>query len=144
MRTKEEIRERVGVMQATDPFGFGTADLRVYLPEELVEGATADEPPTPEQMRTEIAKYLPFAFGKALDHRGLSASRSVQHLRAWLWLGGYDGLLRFAEDEANYPNYGVPILKRVATELGLPVPDDIRDWPDGGPCDPDCAWGCWT
>ena len=64
-----------------------------------------------EVQRALAIDYLAFAFGKALDHRGISASRSVDKLDAWLWLLGLD-VDRYRA--APYENYGVPnVIARI-------------------------------
>jgi hypothetical protein len=98
---------------------FETPDLIAYLPFDaakafLNEGVTASEW---EQSQTDpldaVRDYLPFAWGKANDNRGLSADRSVQHLRAWLWLAGFDVNADFDD---RYEYYGKPCLV-VASEI---------------------------
>lgn len=91
----------------------------------------------------EARTYMPFAIGKALNHRGLSANRSVDHFRAWVWLMGdeaYDSI-----DWDDYGQYGVPILKAVAELVGAPWPTEpeLERMAAGLPCDPEgCYSGC--
>jgi hypothetical protein len=68
--------------------------------------------------------YLPFAWEKANNCRGLSAGRSVDHLKAWLWLAGYD---IDADFDARYEYYGKPILVTASELLGF----DWRKEDDG-------------
>jgi hypothetical protein len=135
-RTHEEIKARFEYMKTIDLLNWATDDLRVYLPEEFAAGYASEALPSPttEEMLEKIRKYLPFAFDKAANHRGLSAERSVHHLANWAWLAGRDDLCAFALDEVNYPYYGIPILKKFAAELGVEVPPAIAAWQDGGPC----------
>lgn len=67
--------------------------------------------------------YLKFAFGKAENHRGLSASRSVDRIGEYLWLLGLD---TDAFEAAEYAQYGVPKLKVAADRLGVPFPESPR------------------
>jgi hypothetical protein len=147
VRTREEIRARLAAVRDLDPFGFALSDFGIYLPEEVAKGIAdkAEEPPEAEEMLKQAREYLPFAFDKAVNHRGLSAMRSVLHLMNWAWLGGRDDLVAFADDDDDYPRYGVPVLIKFATELGVPLPDEIASWPGGGrePCRPGCE-GCNT
>lgn len=132
MRTREQIRERLKGQKGG--FNFAASDLQIYLPEEVIDPKDVKDPPTVEEAQALIVSYLPFAFGKALDHRGLSANRSIQHMQNFAWLAERDDLLAFAEDDENYKNYGVPILKRFAREFGVSLPADIEAWEDGDAC----------
>ncbi len=83
---------------------------------------------------------------KALGHRGISASRTIQKIGAWLWLLNRGDLYeRFLA--TNYPQYGVPMLVLVCKELGLPMPIErdakrIERMARGLPCEPGCENGC--
>lgn len=147
MRTIDEVRAHYNdeARKRGDVFGFGSEVLGVHLPEGWKDGceSNADKHPlTDEFVRSEAVSYLHFAFGKAIDHRGISASRSVQKMREYAWLLGLDDAVAFADDDANYPNYGVPVLKHMAAALGVELPDEIAAWPDGEPCRPGCDEGC--
>ncbi len=96
-------------------------------------------------------QYLEFAIDKIVDHRGNSASRSVEKLAELAWLLGRDDLAS-AIDDADYPMYGAPKVKTFADGLGWPF-TDIFDDPHlrqmltrmaaGLECDPDgCIRGC--
>ena len=126
-RTQDEIVARIqsrprGLLAFDVELLCGYLDLehgRLFLkdPDGTSEddwNATRDDP---AQVLTDAATYLDFAFGKALDHRGISACRSVQKLTEWAWLMGHDDLAeRMARDE-NYPQYGVPALQMFALSL---------------------------
>lgn len=58
--------------------------------------------------------YLPFAWEKANDCRGLSASRSIDHMKAYLWLLGDEELLNYIKN--NYMLYGKNILKKISVK----------------------------
>lgn len=151
-RSQDEIlarfREHQNVL-----FDFEVEVLAGYLDYEhvrthLTEGTTADQwaesQDDPAQARDDAAAYLEFAFGKARDHRGLSAVRSVHKLSAWAWLLGDDDLAAAMRDDDHYPQYGVPALMLFAKRFDLPVPDDpaLQRMAKGEPCTPDCAEGC--
>lgn len=149
MRTTEEILARIAEVEPTDLFGVERSgllqgltmdDAAQFLGTELTEERWAEIAQDPAKS---IADYLPFAIGKALDHRGLSASRSVDHMRGWVWLMGDD---KFdAVDWSNYQNYGVPVLKRCAELVGYDWPADnerLQRMADGLACIPDCEEGC--
>ena len=88
--------------------------------------------------------YMEFAWDKARNHRGLSASRSVTKMQAWLWLLGDSENLAYAEDSSHYPNYGAPILRRICEAYGFPIPDgeELRRMAQGQSCREYCHEGC--
>jgi hypothetical protein len=88
--------------------------------------------------------YMEFAWGKADDHRGLSAMRSVEKFKAWVWLLGNDKLVEFCEDDDHYAYYGAPVLQRICQEYSFPIPDDagIQRMMKGLPCKDGCTSGC--
>jgi hypothetical protein len=132
MRTNDEILARIKQLEGDDYLGFETTDLIFRLPFEqarpyLKEGTPSDqwEPVTqsPEEL---IVDYLPFAWDKANDQRGISASRSVSHMRSWLWLGGHDEAAEALSDL--YECYGKPCLVMVSEMFGF----DWKKEDDGG------------
>ena len=131
----EAVGHYVYEQLATEKFGMD----RSKWPEELKD--VKDTPLTEDAVISEIRGYMEFAFDKALGHRGISASRSVEKVSAWLFVLE-DPLYEFAVTPSNYANYGVPVLKRVAKRFDIKLPERIEGWPDGGPCRPDCEAGC--
>lgn len=133
MRTDEEIVAHVKkVSEGFDLFST-VADLIVYLPYKhakqfLKEGVTEEDweesyrPLTREAVIKEIINYMDFAIGKAEGHRGISADRSIEHYKRWVWLLGDDDLLEFLEDSDNYENYGAPMLKKICETYKIPFP----------------------
>ena len=97
-------------------------------------------PPLPP---LEAEGYLEFAFGKALDHRRISASRSVMKLLEYAWLAGRQDVVT-AMENAPYAQYGVPKLVVYAEAFGLPVPADeaLARMGRGEPCEAGCRAGC--
>ena len=151
MRTQEHIVERIGQIKEMDWLGTQQGDLAIYLDTNRVKEfckADADlsdwkqEEITREGVIKKILEYLDFAFEKAIDHRGISASRSIKHMQAWLWLLEDNELLDFAETNSNYRNYGVPILKTIATKYDKPMPNEILNWENGKKCELGCNAGC--
>lgn len=146
MRTLEQLRARIEHAKKVDVLGVALDDLRIYDPTCYKEGVPDSEKHSLANAAVEaeaaLKDYFPFAFEKAAGHRGLSADRSINHIINWLWLMERDDLLSFAEDDRNYKNYGVPILKKVALAMGHPLPPEIEKWEDGKRCKPDCASGC--
>lgn len=149
-RTQDEIVAR---FRAAD-------DIFDWAREVLVEVMTADTtrkinpraacnnwtPWTAEQLQTEARNYLTFTIGKILDHRGLSAERSVIKLREFAWLLGRDDVVQ-AMDAAEYPQYGAPKVRAFAHGMGWAFgSDDAREALDrmaqGVECWPGCGEGC--
>lgn len=152
-RTQAEIRDRFTTIRKSgdDIFGFRQEALLDAMTYEtaastglLKEGVDASDWTEPDVAHT-ARWYLAFAIGKAVDHRGISASRSVEKLSEWLWCLGEDELAaRF--DAADYPQYGAPKLAMLAQAWG--VEHDHADDPGwqrmvkGLPCQPICDAGC--
>jgi hypothetical protein len=65
------------------------------------------------QLRMDVA----FGFKKALNKRGISASMMYEVVRGWLTI-----LEDPLKDFDNYPMYGLPLFKAVATKYGFDNP----------------------
>lgn len=140
-----EVRERFLDFESEVLAGYLDYDhARPYLTADTTRESWAEAQDDPAQAREAAGAYLEFAFGKARDHRGISAIRSVQKLSGWAWLLGHDDLAEQMRRDENYPRYGVPALVLFATTLDLPVPDDpgLQRMATGQPCTPDCSEGC--
>lgn len=129
MRTIDEIAAKIP--SCDDMFGTVRGDLMEWLPFEraaqldlLNEDATKEmwakagfpRPPTDDAVINEIKSYMPFAWGKANDCRGLSAGRSLLHMEAWLWLLGVGDASEQLDD---YTHYGKPQLKAICEAFGV-------------------------
>lgn len=135
-RTSEDIVARIKEIGPEDFFGWEGSDLVAYLPFDMAkqflkDDATAeqwaedDRPTTRESVVAEIVDYMPFAWEKANDQRGISANRSISHMRAWTWLlddGTYEKM-----EALEYQHYGKEKLVSVCESLGL----DWEQWDDG-------------
>lgn len=159
MRTQEEIvaklREHQGKILDFTPdvllpyldFDHAKQFLKPDATREGWESPHGDDqmsyPLSEETALREFRAYAEFAWGKAQDHRGLSAERSVQKLEAWTWLLGRDDVLA-ASEAAHYQNYGCPKLAVICEAFGFPIPDDepTQRMVRGEPCKPDCESGC--
>jgi hypothetical protein len=150
MRTEQEIVERIRERAKEDLFGFEISALVVWLPfdkareflkDEAKESEWSYKPCTDDAVRRKVLGYLPFAWDKALNHRGISAGRSISHMTAWLWLLGETELCAVCEDgEKHYTPYGAPILKMISDKFGFVIPDDpmaVR-MSQGLACSDDC------
>ena len=158
MRTQEEIAAKVTATQAEgDFFDFRSAVLLEYLDFEhaqpfLKPGATTEawearstgrggdnpnertgtlDPADEETLKADMLVYLAFAWEKAEDRRGISASRSVQKLEMWLWLLGHEKLVALAADDDSYSPYGAPILAAISKEYGVPIPAGMEQMAAG-------------
>jgi hypothetical protein len=76
----------------------------------------------------DFADYMKFAWGKALDERGISASRSIEKLSAWMWLLSRDDLDNTLNDDDLYNPYGAPALIKCCEILGIEVSDNLREF----------------
>lgn len=129
-RTQDEILNRILEVQDKDVLGFQRVDLIVYLDFDhakqfLKEDAKKEE--WKQEVRSPKEKmidYMPFAWEKANNCRGISAARSISHYQAWLWLDGNEELAEKIED---YEFYGKPQLVMICEYLGL----DHSRWDDG-------------
>lgn len=146
-RTDSAILARITEVTPTDWMGTQRSDLLAALPYAAAkpmlkpEATEADwpKPMTHDEIHGEAVSYIDFAVGKALDHRGLSAGRSIDHYRAWLWLLGHDNPF----DGVDYAPYGMPQLGRVVELLGVVLPQasdpTAARMLAGERCEPDCT-----
>jgi len=68
-----------------------------------------------EYILKEMKEYFDFAWEKATNARGISASRSIEHYKIWIWLLGDDEFLDWIienEDDLYNP-YGIRILEKI-------------------------------
>jgi len=157
MRTQDEIVTRLKGIAGDDFFGFASETLIVYLDYDqarpfLKDTATPESWATSqkpqlrlEAIKAEMADYMTFALDKAENHRGLSASRSIDRMSSWLWLLGDDELLEFASSEGNFANYGVPFLRKICEKYELPMPKGeiwFENMSKGRRCRAGCDEGC--
>ena len=135
-RKQNEILARIARVQDMDWMGTTTNDLMKWLDFEnakefLKEGVSAEKWAELTKYRLapldEVRKYLPFAWDKANNCRGLSAGRSLDHMKAWLWLAGYaDTVTALLED---YDLYGKPQLIFCSELVGFDWRQhDSGDW----------------
>ena len=131
MRTDEEILAKIKELKESerDFFGFIATNLLIRLPFEKARPFSEYEgdkwtsaPRDRESILEEMRDYMPFAWDKANNCRGLSAARSLDHYQAWTWLAG-DDLGDFSE----YEYYGKDHLARICDYYGW----DYSKWDDG-------------
>lgn len=158
IRSHEEIAARIGQVKDDDWLGIELIDLVIHLPFEqaqrwlkdsVTQAELEDAAAAEEDVQKAAIDYLEFAIGKAVDHRGISAGRSVSHFRAWLWLLLPDDEFAKFED-AEYAQYGAPKIKVAAQLVGAEIAWDaaVQEHPElarmaeGEPCTPGCDMGC--
>ena len=117
MRTLDEIVEHYRSTMDEDQLGFTAEVLLPYLPFDraqrfLKPAALSEDWPDPAKLSrdsilAEMKDYMNFAWGKVEDHRGISASCSVEKMCAWLWLLDDDDTMAFAKsDDDQIPTPG--------------------------------------
>lgn len=128
-RTDAEILARIRAVEKRDFMGIEMGDLIPALSFDaarpfLKDTATAEDwekrKATPLEQAGLIAAilgYLGFAWGKANNCRGLSASRSISHFRTWLWLLGEDAAADALDDDCEL--YGKPQLRAISEHFGI-------------------------
>lgn len=131
MRTDEEILERIKAVESRDWMGVQRGDLVGVLPFAtakpfLKDGVTEGEWKPGGRERDDVLArmlyYMPFAWDKANNERGLSAGRSMDHYASWVWLLGDD-----LGDLTDYNFYGKDNLVRICEMYGW----DHKQWDDG-------------
>src|SRR5690606_39412432 len=75
-----------------------------------------------DSLLAEMERYMPFAWEKANNMRGLSANRSMAHYTSWTWLAGDD-----LGDLLDYEFYGKDHLVRICEHYDW----DHSRWDDG-------------
>jgi len=125
MRSQDEIVNRYKTISPKDLFGFESDEYIPYLDYEhakeyLKEGTTEEDWNASMETRdphTVMKDYMGFAWEKANDCRGISASRSIQHYVAWLWLADDNDL--WETITSNYEHYGKPQLIQICNYLNI-------------------------
>lgn len=150
MKSQDEIVARIEETKEM-PFNFTPDALLQTLDYEhakpyLADGVTAEQwdASREETDPLKLARaYIDFAWGKALDHRGLSAGRSVQKIGAWLWAANSDLTDKYEATE--YPMYGAPQLRLVCEryDWSWPSGDEAAvRMSEGRSCRDGCDEGC--
>lgn len=129
MKTQKEILAEIKNLEksGTDPLGTSRSDLIDFLTFThakpfLTKGTTKAEWDRDKAtfdhdfIVEKIKEYLPFAFTKAQQERGLSALRSLNHFYAWMFI--IEDLENF-DDLLVYENYGIDHLIAIAEFYGV-------------------------
>lgn len=153
MRTAQELYDYVTNGPGNDVFGFALEATCEFMPfdvvgERLREGVDKDEwdkgviELNRENVLARLTEYMAtYGWPKCQDHRGISASRTIMKVSAWLYAMEFDPKEVTRED---YAPYGAPMLARVCERLGLPIPQDeeTQRMISGQDCMPGCEEGC--
>lgn len=149
-RTADQILGRINELDPNDFFAFRLDVLiptldwehaQPYLVGTATEDAWEGDTNTWVHLYNNTVEYIKFGLGKAENHRGASALRTIAKLNAWCWLLGDD---TNAVYNAPYPSYGVPGIMVAAGLLGVTVqlsPTLLR-MSQGLPCVEGCQEGC--
>ena len=138
MRTQAEIIARIEERRPGDVLGFEWPEYASYLEFKnarsfLKEGTVKADwkvcELSKDNLLAAMLDYMPFAWEKANNCRGISANRSVMHFVAWTWLMGDDDFAKKIQDEYenNYHIYGKPTLEMICKHYGW----DFSQWDDG-------------
>ena len=135
MKSAEKIKGKINAGFANDVFGIAFNDLVEALPFADAKGYLKDEflmkdsaeaewessrIKTDDDVKARMLDYLPFAWEKAEDQRGLSADRSIRHFAAWAWLIDNEFYEKIEDMyNNNYFPYGEPILAYISEKLGF-------------------------
>lgn len=148
----EEFRDFFGAEKQELIYALPFSEAKEWLNDDVTEERWENDLrySTDDKAKEAAASYLVFAAGKATDHRGLSAERSVDHFKGFAFLlGGAEAAQ--AIDEAPYQNYGVPQLKKATEVMGIPEAwslvsakygERLERMSEGQPCSDECYDGC--
>lgn len=139
IRPAGQVSIRLEKIGKEDAFGFASEVLIQFVTLDgavpvLNEEAKAKYKAAPELWKVtdteeavqDFLDYMMFAWGKAMDERGLSAARSISKLSAWLWVLGREDLSDLLERGDLYNPYGAPALIAVCEKLDITVPKELR------------------
>ena len=155
MRTQDEILVRISEVRGEDILGFQSEVLKFSLTYENVQPFLKQDHELDEELWSsfvnddvllaDMKDYMGFALEKAHSHRGISASRSVDKMKSYLWLLDNPPVYR-EFIEAGYAQYGVPQLMVVCKAYDIDVPEymqsEIANMAQGKSCVSECDDGC--
>lgn len=133
MRTNKQILNRIKQIEKDDFFGFERNDLIMYLDQKhskpfFKDGYDGSDWKPLSKNKKDILKqmydYMEFAWDKAKNCRGISASRSMSHYSAWIWMLGDEDVFGNLQ---NYNYYGKDNLVKICEHYGW----DYKKWDDG-------------
>lgn len=138
-KLKIDVDAAAGIMDDKESaFGFCREVAESYLPWDSVKKYFNEEYlkkiESGEEQRSarvtdvmeaaqDFLDYMVFAWMKADNERGLSASRSIEKLSAWMKILSRPDVAAVLDDEELYPMYGKPALRKACEMLGIKCPD---------------------
>lgn len=143
LRTQEEILEKYGEYEEDGRmFDFRPEVLLEHLSYENSSSFLSDEYKAKInsgevkhifvdnvlEATQDFLDYMVFAWMKSQDERGLSASRSIQKLSAWLWLLNREDLESKIQEDGLYNPYGAPALVEVCNALEINVSESLIEF----------------
>lgn len=143
LRSQEEILEKMKKIteeQASMDFSvevivyyLNWENIKPYLKEEYIEKVENGEEQfnfvtSIEECAQDFLDYMNFAWGKAENQRGISASRSIQKLSTWAWLMGREDISDVLQDDSLYNPYGAPALIKACNMLDISVPESLIEF----------------
>lgn len=125
MKTQFEIVEQIIERSQYDFFGFEWHEylraldfehVKQFLKEDQKEEDWKADLACEANILAQMKEYMPFAWEKANNCRGISALRSIMHYEAWLWMLGEEDLAKKIYD---YEYYGKDELREICFFLGI-------------------------
>lgn len=143
LKSQDEIKDKFADIQKSELyFNFkgevlmdyaSYENIKAYLKEEYIKKIESGEAKweaitSIEECAQDFLDYMNFAWGKAEDERGISASRSIQKLGMWLWLMSREDLAEIIANDDLYNPYGAPALIEVCNQMGIDVPKSLIEF----------------
>lgn len=120
---------KIAVMNDYIPVQYGAAIFNPEFIKAVMAGKEKHEPIDDiYECAQDFLDYMVFAWMKAENERGISASRSIEKLGAWLRIMGREDLHDLIHDNGLYNPYGAPALIKVCKELGIDVPESLIEF----------------
>lgn len=131
--------ERIMKLKTGDYFGFKSEVALQFLPFRKVKQFLCDDYVAKVEKEevefhqiTDVMEavqdfldYMVFAWMKADEGKGLSASRSIDKLSAWMMILSRPDVAKILQDYSLYSPYGKPALRKACEILGINCPDYI-------------------
>lgn len=129
MKTLEQIQEYMKEPKTID--GRDLYRLMQFIPEEKLadfgldlkeefKGKHIHKEMTKENILEQLEEDVAFGFEKALNRRGISSGLMFNVVMMWNWI--LEEGLESYDEEAGYPQYGLPLFKATAVKYGFDNP----------------------
>lgn len=123
MKSLEEVKKFLKddwkkIFPQDNLFGWARSSIAEFNPDSYKPGHKSKCPKLTRKNIIKVMKdYISFAWEKANDKRGISANRSIEHFKGWLWLLGDEEVVEYLK--ANYTPYGKPGLAYICKKYGF-------------------------